>query len=865
MTSGMLKLIYSDSFDPAVAAYAQLMTSSKLVKSASTIFREDYANLKPGKDHIGIHLVALGDFEHYGCFFAGAPVQTIEGQRPIETLKVGDLVLTHTGKYKKVNALFEDNYTGDRVSIKCVGMPDPVVCTANHPFRVVRRDGLSPTSRFKLKEVGELISELEERANNAAAVRADEIKPGDYLLIKTEPDLDGVEVIPVDYDPYVLGFYVAEGCLATEYRNISTRGEYKTVLFTGAISDEASFDYIDDWLIKINRKPCARQDSFTSDKGVRVAVGFKELADRLEEWFGHLATDKHLHPAVWTWDKEQRLKFLAGYFDGDGCLHDNDSNRYYGTLTASTASRTLAFDMQRLLASVGVPSSINKCFNKQASGCFGNGDFPIYSISVGSYYSNLILAHTLRLKPHNRQFKQAGASSMQLAKTYALIKVDTLSIDTVEDAIKYNIEVDEDHTYVVDYQVLNSNRNGDSFPKEACIRYHDTFVKYANVYRHHKNKDPEKALGVVKASAYNEPMGRIELFIHVNKDKASEELSRLEKEGTIGFSMACSVPYDRCSICNAIRKSASDPNQCSHIRDHLGDVFADGKVACTHNDYPKFFDISFVTKPADRIAWDLKKVASSRVASSIDLAWEEGIVLPEHMLELTKPTMAKLALCKQLAAREQFYMGLDKRASLLSSERYFSDLRKAAVARLDDTTIEAMRAHGPRSVFSALAAHGVVLDPQSFFKYAFGVDYGSMSGSIPTVLNEIRKGVFSNLMKSGEYTRVASSDYFNIDKNLARGYIYDDVKLGNLIARQVREKMAMIGALVDKRVIGNTIEGVRLDPLKVEKQAQSNVDDKRAAEVYAAYKLSALHGIMENNTDVDSDTLIALAAFQHLT
>ena len=62
-----------------------------------------------------------------------------------------------------------------------------------------------------------------------------------------------------------------------------------------------------------------------------------------------------------------------------------------------------------------------------------------------------------------------------------------------------------------DSEAFPMNRNGDLFTKKACEKYYDTFVKYGHVYEHHRNKDPKKSIGQIKAAAYNPDMHRIEL------------------------------------------------------------------------------------------------------------------------------------------------------------------------------------------------------------------------------------------------------------------------------------------------------------------------------------------------------------------
>jgi len=429
------------------------------------------------------------------------------------------------------------------------------------------------------------------------------------------------------------------------------------------------------------------------------------------------------------------------------------------------------------------------------------------------------------------------------------------------------LKPDKDHVGIHlvalgDSEHYGSNRNGDLFPKKACIEYHDTFVKNANVYRHHKNQDKAKALGEVKTSAYNEPMGRIELFIHAHKDKAAPELDRLEKEGSIPFSMACRVPNDRCTICGNIRKSASDPKQCSHVRDNLGDVFEDGRVVGTYNDEPTFFDISFVGRPADRIAWHLNKVANDRkVISSVDLAVEHGIVTPSSLIPLTESGTRKYALCKVLAEFETMYDNLFKKASTRTSqERYFIELTKAANIKLSDSDIEQLRNITPRIAFNKLAQNGVVLDVDSFFKYAFGPTYGELAESIEDIRNIIRNNVFNNLIKTGEYNRICNNSYFDIDIDNCFSYITGDKKINGFI-KKLAGDISILPSAIDRRVIDRTITGYEFDKTaNTEGNMSDNGTSKISAELYSAYKLSALDGIIRFNPGVNKENMLVLSS-----
>ena len=210
-----------------------------------------------------------------------------------------------------------------------------------------------------------------------------------------------------------------------------------------------------------------------------------------------------------------------------------------------------------------------------------------------------------------------------------------------------------------DEEAYGPNRNADGFPEHANETYHHTFSKFGAVYEHHRNRDPEKKLGEVVKTAHNRPMSRVELFMHVDEKKAADHLGRIEKEGSVPGSMSCVVPNDRCSVCHTLRKNAKDPDQCDHVRYSLGKMAENGKLIYTHNDEPKFIDISFVGRPADRTAYGFK--VASGFESSIDAAEAEGVVTPECLAYQSEDAQAKRALYVKLANFEKYFQKLEIR------------------------------------------------------------------------------------------------------------------------------------------------------------------------------------------------------------
>lgn len=232
-----------------------------------------------------------------------------------------------------------------------------------------------------------------------------------------------------------------------------------------------------------------------------------------------------------------------------------------------------------------------------------------------------------------------------------------------------------------DTEKFGSNRNGDGFRRAICREYHPTFQKYARFYRHHNNKDTAKGYGVIKLSHYNEPMGRVELLVALNGTKeaadrnkgliADEEIEKLAADKEIPVSMACRVSHDICSGCGNKARGRAEycgPELCKYggLRDNIGKIFEDGHVLHADNPDPKFFDISAVYRPADRIAYvlgkaaeytELMKAANARIPlSGAEAAEQAGVTCPLWLFDdgpwSDRYVVGQMKVAEELIARE---------------------------------------------------------------------------------------------------------------------------------------------------------------------------------------------------------------------
>ena len=252
-----------------------------------------------------------------------------------------------------------------------------------------------------------------------------------------------------------------------------------------------------------------------------------------------------------------------------------------------------------------------------------------------------------------------------------------------------------------DEEAFGPNRNGDAFNREDNIRCHSRFRTLGHLFRNHKNTDPAKSVGNVLASAHNDLMNRVELLVGLDNDKCPKEVDAVNRGEDVPFSMGSSQDFDVCSVCGHKAPTAAD--HCSHIQDLLGDVLSDGRKVYMKNPNPKFFDISIVHKPADRIAYSLRKVAShgSGVLGGHDLAEMFGLSDASHTKVATLQALA--SLIKEIPATGRKVTAPDRVSADTKQE-----LRKA------------VQLFGVEQVLGLLTKKGFLLAPQDFADVATG-------------------------------------------------------------------------------------------------------------------------------------------------
>jgi hypothetical protein len=295
------------------------------------------------------------------------------------------------------------------------------------------------------------------------------------------------------------------------------------------------------------------------------------------------------------------------------------------------------------------------------------------------------------------------------------------------------------------YEGTGYNRNGDAFLEDDCIKNHKYFSKSNRaVHRHHKNKPSDPKFGNIKAAAYNKRMRRIELIIGLDKDKCSDILHEQETTGNTNWSMASKQAKDICSWCK--HEAKTDKDRCDHIPAHLGEINKEGEMCGMLNPDPRWFEISYVKRPADRIGMSLGKVASAvaRPMSTSDYLNIYGdLYIPDDIL-ISKKAEDKRELLTKLAELEKHVEAVTKGSPITRKDKFIKEHghKLKHTSNIDYTSMDSLRKMEPSLVLKTLADNGIIFSPEDFSRYLFDnrVDKSRVEGMkshLPNIYNKI--------------------------------------------------------------------------------------------------------------------------------
>ena len=354
------------------------------------------------------------------CFPEGTLVLTEYGYIPIEEVIEGDRVLTHNNQYEKVVKTMAHETTSLMGIYPSVS--EMIYCTPEHPFYIRKHTRKWNNSKRSYDRV----------FSDPEFVLAKNISVDDYIgtainNIEELPKWDGLFYYKNQYQSsldcqnelsglfakedfwYLVGRYIGDGWVRTD--------DYKSFIIC---SHSGETSQITDRLDNLGINYCIINER-TVDK---VQVVKKEMWVYLRS-FGHGAANKHLTRDIINLPVNMLKAFMEGYIDSDGSFTQ-------GRYKISSVSRRLIYEIGQCVAKVYKrPFSIY--FNERPKTCVIEGRVV-----------NQKDTYQICWKPgddkQDHAFYEDGYIWSPVTKIVSELETSELV---------YNLEVENDHTYVV--------------------------------------------------------------------------------------------------------------------------------------------------------------------------------------------------------------------------------------------------------------------------------------------------------------------------------------------------------------------------------------------------------------------------------
>ena len=363
----------------------------------------------------------------YGrCLPPSTPITTIDGIKPLSEIQVGDRVLTHTGKFRRVTKLFSRKYSGVLYTFRTLGNFEPLTTTEDHPILIYGESGVSWVFANQVKyrtyltrpviteelaqETIEYSYELYHPAGKGGAFTTEVVSLG------TSPEL-----------MRLIGYYLAEGA-SDRYR----------VSFDIHKKEEDLRQDITECVSKVFGATVSLRPDPDSE-GLKLCIDSARVAAFFSQ-FGHHADEKKLSWWMVLMPADRIREIVRGEFWGDG--HYSDKFYEYKTkmhsnyFTTRTTSKELALQMHYMLGRLGILSSISTQKQKDRKLC--------YSVTVHTPYVEA-MGQLVEVPAKNNTVSH---SYVHLTDGMVVSPVVKIESKEVNEFTVLNLEIEGDNSYV---------------------------------------------------------------------------------------------------------------------------------------------------------------------------------------------------------------------------------------------------------------------------------------------------------------------------------------------------------------------------------------------------------------------------------
>ena len=345
------------------------------------------------------HDLLVGGFP---CFAAGTLITTSEGLKPIEKVRKGDKVLTHTNTFKDVVVPMVKRKKGI-YELKVMGSPITYV-TEEHPIYV-----------REMSRVWDSENKTNIRKwSNPKWVEAKDLEPRKHFVGMSENNESKNPYNISHEDAWLIGRYVADGYIRNGKRSGRENSHNNQVIYC------VGKDKIDEFTQKITSYNVGVSEERTVYKCRIINKRFMDLC----KMAGRGSENKRVPSFILDLPNDILESFLDGYLSGDGNVRD-------GNYQATSVSKELIY---------GLGQVVQKLYNTPYS--IQYFERPKTTVIEGRTV-NQRDTWTIRFRKENR--KQQDGVYID-----GMLWMPVRSLEYIEefDDLVYNFEVEGDNSYV---------------------------------------------------------------------------------------------------------------------------------------------------------------------------------------------------------------------------------------------------------------------------------------------------------------------------------------------------------------------------------------------------------------------------------
>jgi len=368
-----------------------------------------------------------------GCFTKGALVTTNPDYKPIEEIKVGQRVLTHTGEYRHVYHTQERPYTGPLYTIEVYGdSTQHLEVTEEHPFLYVKRERANERNRH-WEPVWGTPKDLKRRDYLAVPVnRITEPVPSASVPVTFRRQPETVELPSTPAFFRLAGYFLAEG----------STNERGYLCFAFGAHERALIEDVKQLLR--DTLGITKVDEFPHDRnhGVSLVVSSARFARAFRQLFGESAATRRIPQWMMLETPEKQRELIVGVFRGDGNYY-NQRNKHgrKELFRLSTISPTLARQLRDMLLRLGVVAFLNKRDrtreHRQA----------MLTVGVGGEFASAF-GKLVGINVKTALNGKKRATMFAIDGRYAYVPIKRITTRQAKGVPVYNFSVEGDESYV---------------------------------------------------------------------------------------------------------------------------------------------------------------------------------------------------------------------------------------------------------------------------------------------------------------------------------------------------------------------------------------------------------------------------------